>query len=119
MAAGWTARESTTPSNRRILLLSLVLGLLAAVLLFRVLTVAQPKATVAATVPVLVAKQDIPAKTIVTDSMLTVKQVPAGIRLSTAFTDSKAATGHVARAQINAGEQVLTVKLADSLRDLD
>ncbi len=123
MAASWTARDpaavGTSSTNRRILLISLVLGLLAALLLWRLLSSTQAKTVQVNTVPVVVAKQDIPARTTITADMLDVKQVPQGIRLGTAFTDTKAAVGQVTRVQVNAGEQVLSDRLAASARDLD
>jgi len=111
MAATWTARKMATTSNRRALLLSLVLGLLAAFLLFRLVMAAQPKSAAPPTVPVLVAKQDIPARTVVTADMVAVKQVPASLRLASAFTDSKVAIGQAARSPMSSGEQVLTSQL--------
>jgi pilus assembly protein CpaB len=118
MAATWTVPQKSTTSNRRALIFSLVLGLLAAFLLFRVLTSAQSKSAAPPTVPVLVAKQDISARTVVTDSMVTIKQVPASLRLSAAFTNAKSATGQVVRSPISAGEQVLTGKLAANPLDI-
>ena len=110
MAASWTARDpaavGTSHSNRRILLISLVLGLLAALLLWRLLSATQAKTIQVNTVPVVVAKQDIPARTTITAGMLDVKQVPNGVRLSSAFTDTKAAVGQVTRVQVNAGERI-------------
>ena len=118
MAATWTAQQQTSTTNRRALIFSLVLGLLAAFLLFRLLTSAQSKSAAPPTVPVLVAKQDIAARTVVTDSMVTIKQVPASLRLTSAFTDSKVAIGQAVRSPISAGEQVLTAKLAANPRDM-
>jgi len=54
----------------------------------------------------------------VTDSMVTIKQVPASLRLTSAFTDSKVAIGQAVRSPISAGEQVLTAKLAANPRDM-
>ncbi len=123
MAASFTARDpaavGTSHTNRRILLISLVLGLLAALLLWRLLSATQAKTVQVNTVPVVVAKQDIPARTTITGGMLDVKQVPNGVRLASAFTDTKAAVGQVTRVQVNAGEQVLSDRLAASVRDLD
>ena len=119
MAATWTARQTAnTSKNRRALLLSLVLGLLAAFLLFRLVTAAQPKSAAPVTVPVVVAKQDIPARTVVTGGMVAVKQVPASLRLASAFTDSKVAIGQAARAPISAGEQVLTSQITSNTVEL-
>jgi pilus assembly protein CpaB len=118
MAATWTARQTASPSNRRALLLSLVLGLLAAFLLFRLVTAAQPKSAAPVTVPVLVAKQDIPARTVVTAGMVAVKQVPASLRLASAFTDSQVAIGQAVRSPISAGEQVLTSQITSNTVEL-
>lgn len=120
MAATWTARESSgSSSTRRTLMISVVFGLISAFVVFRVLSTAQPKSTGSvATVPVVVASQDIPAKTTVTDQMVTVKQVQASVRIPTAYTDTKSIVGHVTRDSLTAGEQVLTSKLADTQKDL-
>jgi pilus assembly protein CpaB len=120
MAATWTARESSrSSSTRRTLMISAIFGLISAFVIFRVLSTAQPKSSSSvATVPVVVAGQDIPAKTTITDQMLTVKQVQASVRIPTAYTDTKSIVGHVTRDALTAGEQVLTSKLADAQKDL-
>ncbi len=112
MATTWTGQEAAPSNNRRALILSLAFGLLSAFLIYRLLSSTQTKADVPVTVPVLVAKQDIPARTVVTAAMLTIKQVPASLRLPNAFTDTKTAVGQIVRSPVSAGEQVLLPKLA-------
>jgi len=113
MAATWTAtREPAQSGNRRALMISLLFGLVSAFLVYRLLTTMQSHSNAAPTVPVVVTKSDLPARTIVTEAMLTVKQVPDNVRLPAAFTDVKSAVGHVVRAPVSAGEQLLTTKLA-------
>jgi len=118
MAATWTAQQPASHGNRRALILSLVLGLLAAFLLFRLLTSTQSTSVGPATVPVVVAKQDIGVRTVVTASMVALKQVPTSLRLATAFTDTKTAVGQVVRSPVSAGEQVLTSKLVTDPRSI-
>lgn len=118
MAATLTARESSPSGNRRTLMLSLLFGLLSAFLIYRLLANVQAKNDAPATVPVIVAKQDIAARTVITDSMLAVKQVPPSVRLANAFTDAKTAAGQASKAPIAAGEQVLTSQVVSNTREL-
>jgi pilus assembly protein CpaB len=120
MAATWTARDAAAPaSNRRTLMIAIVFGLVSAFLIFRLLSSASSKGSgPVAAVPVLVASQDIPAKTAVTEQMVALKQVPASLRLPTAYTDTKSVVGHVTREAISANEQVLSTKLADTQKEL-
>jgi pilus assembly protein CpaB len=118
MAATWTTQQPASKGNRRALLLSLVVGLLAAFLLFRVVSSTQQTSTTVVTVPVVVAKQDIATRTVVTEAMLTIKQVPPSLRLAAAFTDAKSAVGQMVRSPISAGEQVLTGKVVTDPKNL-
>ncbi len=118
MATTWTAQEAAPSNNRRALLLSLAFGLLSAFLIYRLLSNTQTKADVPVTVPVLVAKQDIPARTVITASMLAIKQVPASLRLPNAFTDTKTAVGEIVRTPVSAGEQLLTPQLAANPKEI-
>jgi pilus assembly protein CpaB len=101
-------------SNRTLLLLALLLGLVSAVLIGVYLSNLEgddstPAAT--ATAPVVVAAQDIPALTRITPEMLTVKSVPVDLAVATAFKDVDDAVGQLAQSQIAAGEQITQARL--------
>ncbi|HZQ34966.1 MAG TPA: Flp pilus assembly protein CpaB [Dehalococcoidia bacterium] len=118
MATTWPAQRSNSSSSRRVLLISLVFGLLSAFLVWRLLSSAGSGSTSGTMVPVVVARQNIPARTVVTDGMISVKQVPSSLRLATAFTDTKALVGKATKDAIGAGEQVLAARVANDPREL-
>jgi len=109
MAAGST--------NRRLLLLALVAGIVAAILIYTALsrsseaTSGAGGASAASTVPAVVAKQDIPARTKVTTSMVEVRQVPSDTRSELAYTDLSQVVGQVTRYPIATSEEVLSTKV--------
>ena len=101
-------------SNRTLLIFALVLGLLCAILVGVYLSGqsgSDNTATTSVTVPVVVALQDIPPLTVVTDTMLTVKNVPIDIAVAGAFSKTPDVVGQTAQVQITAGEQVLPSKV--------
>lgn len=107
-------------SNRLLLIFALVLGLLCAILVGVYLSGLNssdttPTTTASITVPAVVALQDIPALTVVTDTMLTVKNVPTDLAVLGAFTKPADAVGQTAQVQITAGEQVLPSKVTSTL----
>ena len=118
MAATWTTRPTATSSNRRALLIALVFGLLSAFLVYRVLTATQPKSGTVAGSPVVVAKQDIPARTQITADMVTVKAVPDTLHLAGVVADPKALVGKYTKQAIMAGEQIATGMVSTSAADL-
>jgi pilus assembly protein CpaB len=106
-------------SNRLLLIFALVLGLLCAILVGVYLSGLSssdttPKTTTT-TVPAVVALQDIPPLTVVTDAMLTVKNVPTDLAVLGAFTKPADVVGQTAQVQITAGEQVLPSKVTSTL----
>jgi pilus assembly protein CpaB len=106
-------------SNRLLLIFALVLGLLCAILVGVYLSGLSssdttPKTTTT-TVPAVVALQDIPPLTVVTDAMLTVKNVPTDLAVLGAFTKSADVIGQTAQVQITAGEQVIPSKVTSTL----
>src|SRR5690349_16292616 len=111
-------RSGASSSNRRTLIIAIVFGLLAALLVYRAVSSGSGSGSSGADVPVLVARQDIPARTVLTDGMLTVEHVPSKLKLATAINDTKIATGKIARTQIAAGEQILATRLAGSVNEL-
>jgi pilus assembly protein CpaB len=106
-------------SNRTLLIFALVLGLLCAVLVGVYLSGQggsdNSPTTVSATVPVVVAIQDIPPLTVVTDTMLTVKSVPSDVAVVGAFASPIDVVGQTSQVQITAGEQVLPSKVTSVL----
>ncbi|HLZ70733.1 MAG TPA: Flp pilus assembly protein CpaB [Dehalococcoidia bacterium] len=118
MATTWPAQRAKASGSRRVLIISVVFGLLSAFLVWRLLSSAGASSTGGTLVPVIVARQDIPARTVVTDGMVTVKQVPSSLRLATAYTDSKPLVGKATKAAIGAGEQVLTARIAADPKEL-
>jgi pilus assembly protein CpaB len=106
-----TAAGST---NRRLVLLALVAGIVAAILIYTALSRGSEStgsAGAASTVPAVVAKQDIPARTKITTSMVEVQQVPTDTHSELAYTDMSQVVGQVTRYPIATNEQVLSTKV--------
>lgn len=105
-------------SNKLLLVFALVLGLTAAVLVGVYLSSLNDNGggskSSTATVPVVVAAQDIPAATTITAEMLVVKAIPADLALVGAYTDSASAVGQVSQTTIQAGEQVTPTKVTST-----
>jgi pilus assembly protein CpaB len=103
-------------TNRRLLLLALVAGIVAAILVYTALS-RQSESTgggpsaVASTEPAVVAKQDIPARTKITAGMVEVRQMSLDDRSELAFTDLSLVVGRVTRYPIATSEQVLSTKV--------
>jgi pilus assembly protein CpaB len=101
--------------NTRFIALAFVLGLLGAGLVY--LAASRDSSTGSTssttTVPVVVAKVEIPARTAITASMVEVKRVPEGSASLTALGSVADAQGRVTRFPIAVGEQVLPTKLVD------
>lgn len=102
-------------SNRMLLIAALVLGLLAALLVGVYLSGLNSEngssSTSGTTVPVVVAAQNIPALTVVTEQMLAVKSVPIDIAVAGAFSKTADVVGQTAQVNVAAGEQVLPAKV--------
>ncbi len=102
-------------SNRTLLIFALILGLLCAILVGVYLSSQgssdNETSTSGATVPVVVAVQDIPALTVVTDVMLTVKAIPTDVAIAGAFTSPIDVVGQTTQVQVSAGEQMLPTKV--------
>lgn len=105
-------------SNKLLLIFALVLGLLAAVLVGVYLSSLDGEGGSgtgsSATVPVVVATQDIPAATTITADMVAVKAIPEGLALLGAFTESSAAVGQTTQVAIAANEQIVPTKVASA-----
>jgi len=105
---------TATGSNRKLIMIALVLGLLGAVLVFSAANKGGGKGSNTATsggVPAIVAKVDIPARTKITDQMVEVRLVPQDARSDLGYTDASAVVGQVTRFPIAANEQVLSNKV--------
>jgi len=102
-------------TNRRLVLLALVAGVVAAILVYAALSRSSEStggaAGAASMVPAVVAKQDIPARTKITSGMLEVRQVPTDDRSELAYTDLTQVVGGVSRYPIATNEQVLSTKV--------
>ena len=105
-----------TPSrgNRRFIILAIVLGMMGAGLVY----VATSRTSdsgggggSAADTAVVVAKADIPARTVVTQSMVEVKLVPAENAAPLAFSTLDQVVGQATRFPVTIGEQVLSSKV--------
>ncbi len=110
-----TATVNSGKSNRRFVLLAIVLGLLGAVLVYatfsRETETGPVTVGVVADTPVVVAKGDIAARQVVTASMLEVRLVPADTRTNLAYADVNEVIGQATRFPIAANEQLLPSKL--------
>jgi pilus assembly protein CpaB len=102
-------------ANRRLLLLALVAGLVAAILVYAAVSRGSENTGgavgAASMVPAVVAKQDIPARTKISLGMVEVRQVPADSRSELAYTDLSQVVGQVTRYPIATDEEVLSTKV--------
>ncbi|MEX0683108.1 MAG: Flp pilus assembly protein CpaB [Dehalococcoidia bacterium] len=110
-------------SNRTLLLLALLLGLISAVLIGVYLSSLDgDKGTSSGVVtkPVLVAAVDIPPLTRITEEMLTIKSIPTDLALAGVFTKSDEAVGQISQVQIVVGEQIMQTKITspDNAQDV-
>jgi len=100
-------------TNRRFIMLAFVLGLIGAVLIYVAFSRGESATGPAAIpgTPVVVAKENIPARTTITQSMLEVRLVPEDVKSELSYTDTADVVGQRTRFQISANEQVLPSKL--------
>ena len=101
-------------TNRRLLLLALVAGLVAAILIYAAVSRSSESTSggsAASMTSAVVAKQDIPARTKITTSMVEVRQVPADTSSELAYVDLSQVVGQVTRYPIATNEQVLSTKV--------
>ena len=98
-------------SNKKVLLLALICGLLAAVALNFYLQSVKEAATNIKTKKVAVATARIPARTLVTTDMVSFKNIPVEYVHGNAISDSSQVIGHTTRAEVDIGEQILQTKL--------
>jgi len=102
-------------TNRRLLLLALAAGIVAAILVYVALSRGSESTGgttgITSTVPAVVAKTDIPARTKITSGMVEVREVPADDRSELAYTDVSQVVARVTRYPIATNEQVLSTKI--------
>ena len=101
-------------TNRALILLGLFLGLVSAALVVVYLSKADSgggNVSGGAATPVVVASQDIPAGTRVTEEMLTLKPIASDAVLPGAFLKTEEVVGQVTRVPLVAGEQVIPTKV--------
>jgi len=102
-------------TNRALILLGLFLGLVSAALVVVYLSKADSgggNVSGGAATPVVVASQDIPAGTRVTEEMLTLKPIASDAVLPGAFLKTEEVVGQVTRVPLVSGEQVIPTKVA-------
>lgn len=103
-------------TNRALLILALLLALVAAVLTVVYLSQAKEEGgggSFSGVVrPVVVAAQDIPARTRIEASMVTLRELPEGVLLAGGFDSVEAVVGQVTQVPIVAGEQVVVAKVS-------
>jgi len=93
-----------------------ILAILAALLTFRLLSTAAPAGAASGqtvTVPVVVARNDIPMRTLLTDDMVMVRQMPPELVPAGAATTLDQVVGKINKSHLVMGEVVLTERLAD------
>ena len=109
------AGTATGRSNRRLLLLAFVAGLVAAILVYAALSRSSESTGgaggAASMGPAVVAKQDIPARTKITSSMVEIRQVPTDTRSELAYADMSQVVGRVTRYPIATNEELLSTKV--------
>ncbi len=102
-------------SNKGLMLLGLFLGIVSAVLVVVYLSQASDggggEVSGAVVTPVVVATQNIPAGTRVTEEMVEIKEISSGAVLADVFGDPAAVVGQVTRVPLVAGEQVIPTKV--------
>lgn len=98
-------------TNRRFILLALVLGIIGAVLVYSTFNREGGSGGGGNQVPVVVAKSDIAARTKITASMVEVKLLSESDRSTLAYGDAAEVVGQVTRFPIAANEQVLSNKV--------
>jgi len=102
-------------TNRRFLLLAVFAAAVSAVLVYAAVNQTTKEGSsgggAAITVPVVVAKTDIPARTLITSSMLEVRQLEADSISELVYGDPAQVVGKVTRFPVATSEQILSTKL--------
>lgn len=98
-------------SNKKVLLLAVIFGLLTALALNFYLQQLKNSVTNRETKKIAVVISAIPAKSIITKEMVALQDIPVEFAHASAVTDLNQAVGSIARAEMVSGEQVLKEKL--------
>lgn len=98
-------------SNKKVLLLAIICGLLAALGINVYLNSVKEASSNLQTKKVAIAKVRIPAKTVVTADQIFFKDMPVDFVPGTAVTDNAQIVGYTARVEVEAGELILQTKL--------
>jgi pilus assembly protein CpaB len=116
-----TQEWKMTSSNGLLLLLALVAGLVAAAIVFAVVSESEGEDSAAPpagnTVPALVAAQSMGAGTEITADMVKVIEVPEDLFVSGAYAESEAVVGEVTKVAISEGEQITVGKIGLAVPD--
>jgi pilus assembly protein CpaB len=108
------AAMSPGRTNKRFIMLAVVLGLIGAVLVYVAFSRgAGGGGGAVADAPVVVAKSEIPARTRITQAMLDTVLIPSDTRSALAFTDPTLVEGKTTRFPISANEQILSTKIIE------
>ncbi len=111
------ASQPLSRVNRRFLFLAVILAALSAVLIYTAISRSSDTgggAAIASSVPVVVAKANIPAGTTITSQMLDVRLVSQNAVAADAFTTVDTAVGEVVRYPVAANEQLLLSKVTSA-----
>lgn len=114
-AAAPSIKRKNGKGSKLPILLSLLFGVLAAALAFPLLSKKDDSTAVpvVTTMPIVVAARDVPARTVLTEDMLTFASVPVDTVHPQAVTDVQPVVGKVLQYPLVAGEPLLQPKLAD------
>lgn len=93
--------------GKGVLMLALLLGLATSYVSWRYVQDSAETASPVSLVPVLVAVQPIPQRTIITPQMVQVKQLPADARAPSAYAEASQVVGRVSRTELAPGEHLL------------
>lgn len=106
-------------NNRRAMALAVVAGLVSVVLVLSYLkTAKRDGGGSTAMAPAVFAVRDIPERTVIKESMIEVRQIPVDARHALALQEANRAVGQITRVPVAAGEQMLSSKIADQVRDV-
>jgi pilus assembly protein CpaB len=104
-------------ADRRVVIIALLLGAVAAILTFAYLRSLGPRMEAAAgAIPVVVASRNVEAGQRLTDAMIEVKMLPEAAVASSAFTTKEQVIGQAVRYPIGQGEQITGARLIEPAR---
>ncbi len=98
-------------SNKKVLMAAMICGVIAAVLLNFYIKAIKTAAANTKTKAVAYANMNIPAKTLITADMISIKEVPLEYAHVNSVTEASQVVGHTTKDLIAAGEQILNSKV--------